>query len=58
MMMLQNSLLMGGRVDSHDHFSDWRLDVDNMSYEVCCFSLQNISIFNLIYLFIYFFWFA
>ncbi|KAH9778825.1 RING-type domain-containing protein [Citrus sinensis] len=33
MMMLQNSLLMGGRVDSHDHFSDWRLDVDNMSYE-------------------------
>ncbi|XP_031254161.1 E3 ubiquitin-protein ligase MBR1 [Pistacia vera] len=32
-MMLQNSLLMGGRLDSHDHFRDWRLDVDNMSYE-------------------------
>lgn len=32
-MMLQNSLLMGGRLDSHDHYSDWRLDIDNMSYE-------------------------
>ncbi|KAK2647953.1 hypothetical protein Ddye_015442 [Dipteronia dyeriana] len=32
-MMLQNSLLMGGRFDSHDHFRDWRLDVDNMTYE-------------------------
>ncbi|KAL5815544.1 hypothetical protein ACOSQ4_026185 [Xanthoceras sorbifolium] len=32
-MMFQNSLLMGGRFDSHDHFRDWRLDVDNMTYE-------------------------
>ncbi|EOY21128.1 RING/U-box superfamily protein, putative isoform 2 [Theobroma cacao] len=32
-MMLQNNLLMGGRLDSHDRFSDWRLDIDSMSYE-------------------------
>ncbi|RZB95337.1 uncharacterized protein LOC114421246 isoform X1 [Glycine soja] len=32
-MMLQGSLLMGGQLNSHDHFKDWRLDVDNMSYE-------------------------
>ncbi|KAF5734535.1 putative ring finger containing protein [Tripterygium wilfordii] len=32
-MMLQNSLLMGGRIDQHDRFRDWRLDVDDMSYE-------------------------
>ncbi|XP_015882798.2 uncharacterized protein LOC107418609 isoform X2 [Ziziphus jujuba] len=32
-MMLQSSLLMGGRQDLHDRFRDWRLDVDNMSYE-------------------------
>ncbi|KAG6672936.1 hypothetical protein I3842_16G084100 [Carya illinoinensis] len=32
-MMLQNSLLMGGRFDMHDRYRDWRLDVDNMSYE-------------------------
>lgn len=39
-MLLQNSLLMGGRVDSHDHFRDWRLDVDNMSYEVYVFPCE------------------
>lgn len=33
-MMLQSSLLMGGRLDVHDRFRDWRLDVDHMSYEV------------------------
>ncbi|XP_054813854.1 E3 ubiquitin-protein ligase MBR2-like [Prosopis cineraria] len=32
-MMLQGGLLMGGIIDSHDQFRDWRLDVDNMSYE-------------------------
>ncbi|XWS60971.1 hypothetical protein CRYUN_Cryun07bG0085000 [Craigia yunnanensis] len=32
-MMLQNNLLMGERLDSRDRFSDWRLDIDNMSYE-------------------------
>ncbi|GAV81974.1 zf-RING_2 domain-containing protein [Cephalotus follicularis] len=32
-MILQNSLLMGGRLDSHDRFREWRLDVDNMTYE-------------------------
>ncbi|GKV23607.1 hypothetical protein SLEP1_g33315 [Rubroshorea leprosula] len=31
--MLQNSLLMGGRSESRDQFSDWRLDVDHMTYE-------------------------
>lgn len=30
-MLFQSSLLMGGRLD---RFRDWRLDVDNMSYEV------------------------
>ncbi|KAJ1381371.1 E3 ubiquitin ligase BIG BROTHER-related [Sesbania bispinosa] len=24
---------MGGRFNSYDQFRDWRLDVDNMSYE-------------------------
>ncbi|KAJ7975164.1 RING/U-box superfamily protein [Quillaja saponaria] len=32
-MMLQGRLLMGGRLDSRDQFREWRLDVDNMSYE-------------------------
>lgn len=30
--------LMGGRLNSHDQFRDWRLDIDNMSYEVSSFS--------------------
>lgn len=34
-MMFQNGILMGGRVDLHDRYREWRLDVDNMSYEVC-----------------------
>ncbi|KAJ9174005.1 hypothetical protein P3X46_017080 [Hevea brasiliensis] len=29
-MMLQNSFMVGGRMD---RFSDWRLDIDHMSYE-------------------------
>uniref|UniRef100_A0A5B7APM5 RING-type E3 ubiquitin transferase n=1 Tax=Davidia involucrata TaxID=16924 RepID=A0A5B7APM5_DAVIN len=32
-MMLQSSLLMGGRSDGFDRYRDWRIDVDNMSYE-------------------------
>ncbi|GMP33001.1 hypothetical protein CsSME_00006512 [Camellia sinensis var. sinensis] len=32
-MMLQSSLMMGGRSDGFDRYRDWRLDVDNMSYE-------------------------
>ncbi|KAK6925341.1 Zinc finger, RING-type [Dillenia turbinata] len=32
-MMLQNSMLMGGRPDGLDQYREWRLDVDNMSYE-------------------------
>lgn len=32
-MMFQNGILMGGRVDLHDRYREWRLDVDNMSYE-------------------------
>ncbi|KAD7117379.1 hypothetical protein R6Q59_006018 [Mikania micrantha] len=31
-VMLQGNLLIGGRLD-HDRYRDWRLDVDNMSYE-------------------------
>ncbi|KAI5441607.1 hypothetical protein KIW84_010894 [Lathyrus oleraceus] len=32
-MIIQGKRLMGGRVNSRDQFRDWRLDVDNMSYE-------------------------
>jgi hypothetical protein len=45
-MLLQNSLIMGGRFDIQDRYRELRLDVDNMSYEVCCFFLIK-YIFNL-----------
>ncbi|KAK6921223.1 Zinc finger, RING-type [Dillenia turbinata] len=32
-MMLQSSMLLGGRPDGRDQYREWRLDVDNMSYE-------------------------
>ncbi|KAK2439596.1 RING/U-box superfamily protein [Trifolium repens] len=32
-MALQGRILMGRRFNSHDLYRDWRLDVDNMSYE-------------------------
>ncbi|XP_042500377.1 uncharacterized protein LOC122078462 [Macadamia integrifolia] len=32
-VMFQNSLLLGGRSHQYDQYRDWRLDVDNMSYE-------------------------
>ncbi|XP_042500314.1 uncharacterized protein LOC122078408 [Macadamia integrifolia] len=32
-VMFQSGLLLGGRSDQHDQYRDWRLDVDNMSYE-------------------------
>ncbi|XAR67542.1 hypothetical protein NMG60_11002334 [Bertholletia excelsa] len=32
-MMLQSTLLGGGRSDRLDRYRDWRLDVDSMSYE-------------------------
>ncbi|CAI8594917.1 unnamed protein product [Vicia faba] len=32
-MIIQGKRFMGGRINSHDQFRDWRLDVDNMSYE-------------------------
>ncbi|CAL0332615.1 unnamed protein product [Lupinus luteus] len=32
-MILQRRLLMGERYNSVDQFGDWRLDIDNMSYE-------------------------
>lgn len=35
MMMLQNGFVMGGIFSSYDHFRDLRLNVDNMTYEVC-----------------------
>ncbi|KAJ6687744.1 E3 UBIQUITIN-PROTEIN LIGASE RNF165 [Salix koriyanagi] len=31
MMVLQNRFIMGGRLD---HFSNWRLDIDHMTYEL------------------------
>lgn len=39
-MIIQGKRLMGGRVNSRDQFRDWRLDVDNMSYEVCSFPIM------------------
>lgn len=36
-VMLQSSLLMGGRSDGLDRYRDLRLDVDSMSYEVSQF---------------------
>ncbi|KAJ4972508.1 hypothetical protein NE237_005682 [Protea cynaroides] len=32
-VMFQSNLLLGGRTDRYDQYRDWRLDVDNMSYE-------------------------
>ncbi|KAK7314599.1 hypothetical protein VNO77_33126 [Canavalia gladiata] len=32
-IMIIQGRVMGGRLNSHDRFRDWRLDVDNMSYE-------------------------
>ncbi|XP_019443282.1 PREDICTED: uncharacterized RING finger protein P4H10.07-like isoform X4 [Lupinus angustifolius] len=32
-MILQGRLVMEEQLNSHDQFRDWRLDVDNMSYE-------------------------
>ncbi|XP_042379642.1 uncharacterized protein LOC121972091 isoform X1 [Zingiber officinale] len=32
-MMFQTRVLLGGGMEIHDRFRDWRLDVDNMSYE-------------------------
>ncbi|XP_043695223.1 uncharacterized protein LOC122645887 [Telopea speciosissima] len=32
-VMFQSGLLLGGRSDQYDQYRDWRLDVDNMSYE-------------------------
>eukprot|EP00256_Glycine_max_P038967 XP_006587489.1 E3 ubiquitin ligase BIG BROTHER-related isoform X2 [Glycine max] len=32
-MIIRGRIMMGGRFNSHDQFRDWRLDVDNMSYE-------------------------
>ncbi|KAF7124522.1 hypothetical protein RHSIM_Rhsim12G0141500 [Rhododendron simsii] len=32
-LMLQNSMMFGGRSDGFDRFRDWRIDVDSMSYE-------------------------
>lgn len=38
-VMLQSSMLMGGRSDGLDRYRDLRLDVDHMSYEVNLISL-------------------
>ncbi|GMI86896.1 hypothetical protein HRI_002358900 [Hibiscus trionum] len=32
-VMLHNNMFMGGRLHSRDRFSNWRLDIDNMSYK-------------------------
>ncbi|CAJ1952009.1 unnamed protein product [Sphenostylis stenocarpa] len=32
-MIMRGRMIMGARLNSHDRFRDWRLDVDNMSYE-------------------------
>ena len=37
MMVLHSSLLFGETLEGSDRYEDWRLDVDNMTYEVCGF---------------------
>ena len=37
-MIIQGARLMGAQLSSRDQFRDWRLDVDNMSYEVSSLS--------------------
>jgi hypothetical protein len=37
-MMFQTRVLLGG-MSMYDRYQDWRLDVDNMTYEVCLFAL-------------------
>jgi hypothetical protein len=32
--MFQTRVLLGG-MNMYDRYQDWRLDVDNMTYEVC-----------------------
>lgn len=32
-VLFESNFLMGGRSNGHDRYRDWRLDVDNMSYE-------------------------
>jgi hypothetical protein len=39
-MMFQTRVLLGG-MSMYDRYQDWRLDVDNMSYEVCLSSLPR-----------------
>ncbi|KAK7364103.1 hypothetical protein VNO80_12497 [Phaseolus coccineus] len=33
MIIRGRRIIMGGRLNSHDQFRDWRLDIDDMSYE-------------------------
>lgn len=37
MMVLRSSLLLGENVEGSDRYEDWRLDVENMTYEVRAF---------------------
>jgi len=47
-MALQGRILMGGRFNSRDLYRDWRLDVDNMSYEVTSFSNNHFYYFSIL----------
>lgn len=42
--MFQTRILLGGGMEMHDRFRDWRLDVDNMSYEVLNFVSRLFSL--------------
>lgn len=39
--------MMGGRLNSRDQFREWRLDVDNMTYEVRVLSPVKLSLISI-----------
>jgi hypothetical protein len=41
-MMFQTRVLLGG-MSMYDRYQDWRLDVDNMTYEVCLFPPSHVT---------------
>lgn len=47
LLVLETSLFLNG-LDFYDQHRDMRLDIDNMSYEVCfCFAMSVLSIYVL-----------
>lgn len=53
-VLFESNFLMGGRSSGHDRYRDWRLDVDNMSYEVCTFprSMSSVLCFSCVHAYV------